>query len=102
MSAHTPGPWTIKEPVKAIGDERMDFAIVAEINGRPRMIAETFWRVGTSLFAPAETNARLIAAAPRMLELLKLAQVRIFMLDGANVEYEAIDALLTDLGVTNK
>ena len=43
----------------------------------------------------------LHAVAPAMLELLKLAQVRLFMLDGCNAEYEAIDVLLTSLGVTN-
>ena len=49
-----------------------------------------------------DVPVELVAAAPRMLELLKLAQVRLFMLDGENAEYEAIDALLTELGVTNK
>jgi hypothetical protein len=44
-------------------------------------------------------DARLIAAAPVMLELLKLAKVRLFLLDAANAE--AIDALLTSLGVIN-
>lgn len=45
-----------------------------------------------------EANARLIAAAPEMLELLKLCQVKIFMLDGSeNPEYKAIDNLLNKI-----
>ena len=34
-----------------------------------------------------KANARLIAAAPELLEACRMAQVRLFMLDGRNEEY---------------
>ena len=53
MSAHTPGPWNIEEPLA----EKVPF------------------RIGTNLTAIAhvflEPNARLIAAAPALLEALE-------------------------------
>jgi len=80
MNAHTPGPWRAGDDDGYIYDKGN--VIVATVMN--------------------DDDARLIAAAPEMLGLLKLAQVRLFMLDGANAEYEVIDALLTSLGVTNR
>ena len=71
MPQHTPGPWSISAPVRAVGDEANDFAIAALVDETRSVIAEAFWRVGTTRFAPAEANARLIAQAPAMLEMLK-------------------------------
>ena len=39
-------------------------------------------------------NARLIAAAPVLLEALKICQVRIFMVDGCSHEYEQARAAI--------
>jgi hypothetical protein len=61
---HTPGPWTLDEPhqvwAEAVGEY---VAITAEI--------EDFDTVPRD---QAEANARLIAAAPDLLEALKLAE----------------------------
>ena len=58
---HTPGPWT---------NDAVDGALVdAKVNGRLVAIAEVF-HVETD--ASREANARLIAAAPRMLEWVRM------------------------------
>jgi hypothetical protein len=71
MSQHTPGPWTVK-PGHAFGSRNVygpRKAHVAEVwNGSTRDPAEAE--------AVAEANARLIAAAPKMLEALKAALER--------------------------
>jgi hypothetical protein len=41
-----------------------------------------------------KANARLIASGPELLEALKTAQVRIFMLEGASDEYEKARAVI--------
>ncbi len=66
---HTPGPWTIRESVTK--PER-DFAIMA--NGG--IIAEVFERGGRShqTHVEVEANAKLIAAAPALLEALETAK----------------------------
>lgn len=63
MSKHTPGPWRIGEGI----DD--GYEIYAK-NGNP--IGSVHWTIkaGTEK-APAEANARLIAAAPELLEALK-------------------------------
>lgn len=65
MSAHTPGPWTpcfMTLERKAIG-----FHISGRAYGSTRPICET----GKNCAPEMEANARLIAAAPDMLALLK-------------------------------
>ena len=68
---HTPGPWVTDEAVQhAMGGERI-FKVIAD---RPYggLIADvSAWWVDTQT---AQANARLIAAAPELLEALKLAQ----------------------------
>jgi len=63
MSAHTPGPWKVEgNGVSAhqnAGDPRMEYWIVEEVNGN---------RTATALTGRPSDNARLIAAAPDLLE----------------------------------
>jgi hypothetical protein len=80
MNGHTPGPWRIGNAGKAI------FA-----PDEPRLIADL------AGLDNARANARLIKEAPRMLELLKLTQVRIFMADGYSKLYQDIEAILIEL-----
>jgi len=64
---HTPGPWSVwKKSLDPAGRE--DWAILSSEN---RIIAEAFWKVETDEYMPAEANARLIAAAPELLEALE-------------------------------
>ena len=70
MSNHTPGPW-ISEPGK--GGE--DFNIFAPFKGdQQRMIVYIATAEYTGFEGQVEANARLMAAAPDMLEALKLAK----------------------------
>ena len=67
---HTPGPWTIKGPSapnrpKTDGG---DYAIIAD----GKIIAEAIYQTDETDFQPVIANARLIAAAPDLLEALKL------------------------------
>jgi hypothetical protein len=78
MNKHTAGPWIVVQNGKqidihhkAIGDR--EITITTNAN---------------------EKDARLIAAAPDMLEALKTAQVRIFMLEGESDEYNKITRVL--------
>lgn len=80
---HTPGPWTCKKALTPV-DGAFDYAIAAEVDGRPQVIAEAFARSGQTSFPPAEANARLIAAAPDLLEALKKANWLIGKLAGWN------------------
>jgi hypothetical protein len=86
-ATHTPGPWkvsdiTTSDDLLIIGKDiqvaRIPDANVA-MNGCPE----------------SRANARLIAAAPDLLEALKVLQVRIFMLDGSeNPEYKLATAAI--------
>lgn len=75
MSATTktyiPGPWTVRGPSAPglLHDDGGDYAIVA--NGH--IIAEVFRRVSRRQIEPVEANARLIAAAPALLEAARHA-----------------------------
>lgn len=64
MSAHTPGPWTINPTVHA--DRRNIFAV----GDQPFHIGTLVSGSRTKL-ATLDANARLIAAAPDLLEALK-------------------------------
>lgn len=71
MMAYTPGPLDIAgpSPGRQRGiDDGGDWAVVDE---RGYIIAEAYRQLSYSIFAPAEANARLIAAAPELLEALK-------------------------------
>ena len=55
MTAHTPGPWGVE---KALHEQRWT---VAQLEGAALIVADAY----------TETDARLIAAAPEMLEALE-------------------------------
>lgn len=72
MAEHTPGPWSAEKAVKRNGYWEADIRV-----GRPanagNILATTFMGAGGGLInsqAAVEANARLIAAAPAMLEAL--------------------------------
>jgi hypothetical protein len=70
MTDFTPGPWAIRK-AKAPTDGAFDYAIAADVGGREQCIAEAFGRVDSEHFTPAEANAKLIAAAPKLYQALK-------------------------------
>ena len=79
-SKHTPGPWHITGPSSGKGpsDDGGDYAIRSCGN---YIIAEAIHKVDHNTYEPAESNARLIAAAPEMLEALNwlVSEVRATM-----------------------
>ncbi len=70
MSGHTPGPWRTSGPSKVVSaiSDGGDYAI---LDADGEIIAEAIRQVGPSDFRPANANARLIAAAPDLLEALE-------------------------------
>ncbi len=84
---HTPGPWMAHGPAKPTADapEGGDYCIQ---DGGTNVIAETFYRVseGAGGTRNARANARLIAAAPDMLDALR--QWRAAERDGDAAELE--------------
>jgi hypothetical protein len=90
MNKHTPGPWKIGKPL--ISNVKHNRGIYCN-HGTPDewMIVEV---QGCGQDSECGANARLIAAAPDMLEALKTAQVRIFMLEGESDEYNKITRVL--------
>ena len=68
---HTPGPWTIKSNINELGN--CELIVKKDYS----LIAETFWRLdndtGIRSHDEREANARLIAAAPALLEALEFA-----------------------------
>ena len=67
MSKHTPGPWTCQKS-PAPHDGQHDFAIHA---AKAKVLAEAFGRDCHGNIINAEANAKLIAAAPELLEALE-------------------------------
>lgn len=65
MSKHTPGPWTFKGRTVRGPHPR-------DPEGRTRIVVNAIWDRGTYV-GEAEANARLIAAAPELLEALEIA-----------------------------
>jgi hypothetical protein len=61
MSAHTPGPWFVAEGANHEGD----YAPAGSVRN------ETWWIAKVEDAPEAEANARLIAAAPELLEALR-------------------------------
>lgn len=74
MSKHTPGPW--RADLADIGGQVFGFSIVAEhgTHWHPVAYQSTYQHTNSECYEPAErkANARLIAAAPELLEALKL------------------------------
>lgn len=73
MSAHTPGPWTIK-----------DVSYGQDIMAGPIEVAHVRRAGG----APHHGNSRLVAAAPDLLEALQMALTE---LDGLNLDAIGFD-----------
>lgn len=67
MSKFTPGEWTVEKERANDGD-----VIVSDRNGRRSVCAVHNWADGNT-----EAKARLIAAAPQLLEAVKLAKAEI-------------------------
>ena len=67
MSGYTQGPWTMLKAATQV-DGAYDFAIC---RADSQIIAEAFGRSSDKDYHDAEANARLIAAAPELLEALK-------------------------------
>jgi len=72
MSEHTKGPWKTVTP-KSIDkrDLRFGYLDVGIVDLENKIIGETYGMVDTNNTRPAEANARLMAAAPELLEALK-------------------------------
>jgi hypothetical protein len=82
MSKHTAGPWNLVE------EQLQEMKIISQ---EGRVIADVF---NSDALKTNLANARLIASAPNLLEALKVAQVRIFMLEGTSEAYDAINKVL--------
>jgi hypothetical protein len=66
----TPAPWSAKCAKHPV-DGEFDWGINAEIDGKPRVIAEAFGIVAEGVRPDAQANAHLIAAAPELYEALQ-------------------------------
>jgi hypothetical protein len=65
MSKHTPGPWTANKPTQSNGR--------AEVHAGPMLVAQAFnWMLDAEGDEQCWADARLIAAAPELLEALRL------------------------------
>lgn len=71
MSAHTPGPWVVVND--GTDDEPMMTVKAARIAGRPPRHCVAICATGDSPQEMENANARLIAAAPDILEALRKA-----------------------------
>lgn len=76
VAAHTPGPWETRRAVTPDNTGGYDWAITKD----GKVLAEAFENVGYATDGetydkrPAQANARLIAAAPELLEALEEAR----------------------------
>jgi hypothetical protein len=93
--SHTPAPWMVKKATQADNTGGYDYCILDEKN---KLIAEVFEHVGWKGSSPeydkypAYINAKLIAAAPELLEALKLIQQEIKLNQGCVIEQISIIA----------
>ena len=75
MSAHTPGPWQI-EP-RCCEDDDVEVSIISDYKRLPNGRSQANWIAECDLQQDNDTNwanARLIAAAPELLEAIELAE----------------------------
>lgn len=84
MSHSSPGPWD------------------AALNEMPIIVRDKYGAHVAKILAYRQqplseyvANARLVKMGPEMLKVLKMCQVRLFMLDGIGPEYEEVSKLLT-------
>lgn len=69
MSGQTPGPWTVGRKLPGEG------ILISGADGAPvAVVADETTGYGQLYGLPADENARLIAAAPDLLEALKVAE----------------------------
>jgi hypothetical protein len=80
---HTPGPWKVSQCFKLIERDSVLGTPIATLNP-----------AGAICQDENEANARLIALATDMERLLRLAQVRLFMIDGSSDLYQQIGTAL--------
>jgi hypothetical protein len=79
---HTPGPWIVSE------SERKCLAIFpGNDKDRPRALCSIAWVLSWNDTANDSANARLIAAAPELLAVLK--DVQLALLTGASLKADA-------------
>lgn len=67
MSTHTPGPWKIHPYINNFGGRNE----TKDVGPSGRAVCEVFGAFEAPFGAESEANARLIAAAPEMLEALR-------------------------------
>ena len=92
MSKHTPGPWILNlSSIDGISQELGNIQIC--------LLSTTRWSYpdqGKNKMLEKESgaNARLIASAPDLLEMLKKAQARLFMSQGNDEMYFEIGKVI--------
>ena len=99
MSKHTPGPWTYTPAGCYVDDAGKPTSPVREFNINPVGVV---LRVAPLTVDKAEANARLIAAAPQLVEALRMfdAWPEVHRQHGLLEAYDAARAALAAAGVT--
>lgn len=69
MNAHTPGPWTTKPPCR---EEQQYWWTIRAPGTKPQVVSFEVARLSSANTPELEHDAQLIAAAPDLLEALKL------------------------------
>ncbi len=96
MSEHTPGPWRVLD--FATGNKGFFIAVVTVRENKPDgHVCDVFpfgKRVEGTVLAEHIANARLIAAAPDMLEALRAAEEFGFQGKGGNAVYDKVCAAI--------
>lgn len=90
MSKHTPGPWAIYMPEEGHECPGIEAAGVSIIVFAPELLPCEDGGVQGHTVEEAAANARLIAAAPQLLEALQACELRLTHLaqNGADVVFE--------------